>query len=228
MLMTQSFNVVEGLLGARGSAPLAERPALGEAPLLGAARPVEVPPSAGARPVPLPPVHLRLPVGDVWRAERCECPYGADRLRRRGTTAQTAGLRFERRTVGRLRDLCGRNGWSFESGVWYSYLDRGHGRRYCQVDALVRPPRGGLVVVEIKRHWVGSAWWQLERLYRPVVSVAERSEAGLVCVVGVFDPAVVSGPFTLVGGAGEPAFERAIGRECPEGAARQVSVVIWS
>ena len=65
-------------------------------------------------------------------------------------------------------------GWfpeSFISGPWFQYWERNPYRiQWCQPDGLLIFPREGIIVIlEIKSTHTSDAWWQLRKLYSPVV-----------------------------------------------------------
>jgi hypothetical protein len=101
------------------------------------------------------------------------------------TYAQRAGLRYEELVTHHLRS-------TFPATMvqpLFEFYDAA-GFRLCRPDAIVsRADR--LVVLETKKQHVPEAWWQLEKLYRPVLE-AWRPEKRVFCVeiVRSFDPAM--------------------------------------
>jgi len=99
-----------------------------------------------------------------------EAPSFASRPgRSRG--AKAAGLRFEAKAKAQLQEDFG-DQWI--PGPWFRYYNGGVDgnlqERWCQPDGLViDADRGLLTIVEIKLGHVADAWWQLYRLYLPVV-----------------------------------------------------------
>jgi len=87
-----------------------------------------------------------------------------------GSAAQRAGISFENKVQRRLIDFHD-NYWP---GPWITFSAPAPGNlgtRWCQPDGLVVDLRRGFcTIVEIKISHTADAWWQLERLYRPVVS----------------------------------------------------------
>lgn len=80
--------------------------------------------------------------------------------------AKARGLRFERKVQGYLDQL---DGWEGMPGVWFHFEDS-HGARYAQADWIgINPAQGKLCIAEIKLTRVAKAWWQLNRLYKPLV-----------------------------------------------------------
>jgi hypothetical protein len=139
---------------------------------------------------PLPPDNLYLPllgVSAAWQSE--EQPYAGRRTR--NSAAQRAGLAYQRR-VGEF--LAGRDSnWRVLSSPWFAYCDWGGGkRRYCQPDFILADDSNSTaVLVEVKIRWTPAAWWQLEKLYLPVVRASKRWEnLLLLCISRGYDPAI--------------------------------------
>lgn len=130
------------------------------------------------------PVYLKLPFGDVRNVTPCTNPHGASRSRRSG--AQKAGLAYQRRVGDYLRLV--RNPDSISSSPWFHYLDSSSRRSYCQPDFLVADVLQ-VLVVEVKLRWTTDAWWQLRKLYLPVVAKAfpDRHPVPL-CITRSYDP----------------------------------------
>jgi hypothetical protein len=101
------------------------------------------------------------------------------------TASQRAGLRYE----GKVHDyLASQFGDAYVPSQWFSYVDGGGVRRYCQTDGLLRV--GPLAVIfEVKLRFSSDAWWQLRRLYSSVVTTALRpSQLGLCLICRNYDP----------------------------------------
>lgn len=102
------------------------------------------------------------------------------------TAAQRNGLRYEAKVQIYLRELFGPR---------YSVAPRCHfeddsGSRTCIPDGVYSPPAGPLFVFEIKSQHMPEAWWQLRRLYQPVLEACRPRR----CVVPIevtksYDPA---------------------------------------
>lgn len=104
---------------------------------------------------------------------------------RKPTMAQRAGKRYEKAAQGHLVSLFGRD---FTPGQWFGYMADGQ-RRYCQVDGLLCN-LAGVVVFEIKYTFTADAYWQLRKLYEPVVRCAlGPKRLGLVIMCRSYDPA---------------------------------------
>lgn len=100
--------------------------------------------------------------------------------------AQRAGRRYEKKALGHLASVLGRG---FDPSRWFKFYD-GTKLRFCQVDGLLRVGED-VVIFEVKIGFTADAWWQLRRLYEPVVRVAlNPKRVDLVVVCRSFDPAV--------------------------------------
>lgn len=112
---------------------------------------------------------------------------------RRATGRRGEGLRYEVKALQRLDELYrGRLVW----GPWLRFAaSHVPYERWCQPDGLLIDVDAGLVVVvEVKHHHTAEAWWQLERLYRPVLRTLFPEQLWrieLLEVVRWFDPAVL-------------------------------------
>ncbi len=100
------------------------------------------------------------------------------------SAAQLAGLRYERK----VRDKLGEVLPSAEFGVWWGYYDGSMWRR-CQTDGILVD--GCLTIFEVKARHTIDAWWQLRKLYQPVLSVWRPDlKVNVVEVCPMVDPAV--------------------------------------
>lgn len=134
---------------------------------------------------PPPALYLPQTVISAWESEN---PYHGKTTKR--TPAQRAGLAYQRK----MEKFCvSRDGqWVVRCGVWYCYCDVGGRRRYCQPDILLLDYQNKCaVVVEVKLRWTPDAWWQLQRLYIPVLQRA-LSDWILIplCITKSYDPAI--------------------------------------
>ena len=110
-------------------------------------------------------------------------PWGAAPSPIRGSAAQKAGLRYERKVLDMLVEALP----GFQRSPWFTFEDR-RGPRWCQPDGLLPEP---LILFEVKIRTTPLAWWQLSSLYRPVVElVFKRRVEGLVMVCRSFDPSI--------------------------------------
>lgn len=150
----------------------------------------------GSVPLPPPPAYLRLPPSEIlWAHRALETPHADKRPRR--TPAQRAGLAYQRKVEEYL--TVSRGGGSLDIGPWYVYACADRVRRYCQPDVLISRSGGAeggvsVVVCEIKLRWTPDAWWQLRKLYLPVLRAAEGAATLIPLVIcRSFDPALPKG-----------------------------------
>lgn len=125
----------------------------------------------------------------------------------RSSPAQRAGKRYEQRVMAWLQTVFParpclkmhmQSGGAIhatevlqsqlEIGPWFMYVDD-RGPHVCQPDAIIRWGTS-VVVVEVKRSHTADAWWQLRRLYEPVVSMALRTLTHPLEICRTYDPAV--------------------------------------
>lgn len=104
------------------------------------------------------------------------------------------GLRYERKVHGKLVEL-------FEPlafcvlflSPWIRFDDDNGEGRWCQPDAIaVDLASGAVFIYEVKHHHCAEAWWQLRRLYEPVVRALfpdPEFHVHLVEICRWFDPA---------------------------------------
>lgn len=144
---------------------------------------------SGAVLVP-PPPSFRPPRGAIRDVTVTPVNY----VRATGNTAaKMAGLRFEAKCQARL------------AAQWPEYLpspridfwdDTGH--RFVWPDGLLAL-HDRLVLFEIKRQHMPEAWWQLERLYRPLLAAGSRLPTQVIEIVHTYDPQMpFPCPVTLV------------------------------
>lgn len=150
-------------------------------------------PVAGRSEVALPPLpaYLKLPLGKISHASRSENPHRISATRRSG--AKAAGLAYQRKVEAWLGGLVPRGGLGgVECTPWFRYLDDSRKYRFCSPDVIVGSRGGGsLGVVEIKLRWTSDAWWQLRRLYLPVLRVAHpNKELFPLVICRSYDPSV--------------------------------------
>lgn len=83
--------------------------------------------------------------------------------------AKRKGLLYQEQVVDRLDALCG-DRWEPLAGPWFEFVDFS-GHRYAQADWIGFDIRSGIIaLVEIKYTRVPDAWWQMNRLYRPLLA----------------------------------------------------------
>lgn len=131
-----------------------------------------------------PPAGFRAAEGVRLAWATGDGPFGRAPSRG-GTAAQRAGRRYERKA---LDFLSKQLGGAFKPSQWFRFYDKS-GHRWCQVDGLLNDEHG-LVIFEVKYSFTADAWWQLRKLYEPVVKRAFLAKsAQLVVVCKNFDPA---------------------------------------
>lgn len=101
------------------------------------------------------------------------------------TAAQKAGLRYEAKAQLHLRSVFGP---SYRTAPLLHFEDDS-GWRTCIPDGIYVGSFGLLVIFEIKSQHCPEAWWQLRRLYQPVVEALRFVKDVSVCeVTKSFDP----------------------------------------
>lgn len=146
---------------------------------------------AGSSPAPLPPppAYLKLPCGEITAAQRHLGGSPHAQKRSRSSGAQKAGLAYQRR-VGEVLTVA-RPPSDLDCGPWFWYVDSSGRRSYCQPDFLLHLASGKLAVVEVKIRWTSDAWWQLRKLYLPVLQRVFPGRALLPLVIcRSYDPSV--------------------------------------
>jgi len=82
--------------------------------------------------------------------------------------AKRRGLLYQQHVVERLEDWC-KDEWVPIAGPWFEFVDFS-GHRYAQADWLgFNYAKGLICLAEVKLTRVPDAWWQLNRLYAPLV-----------------------------------------------------------
>jgi len=120
-------------------------------------------------------------------------PFGRTPTLRGRSAAQKGGIRYERKVQSALAAEYGRH---FLPSAWFQFLTKESDlRRWCQLDGLVRHrDQAGdesVVLFEVKTHFTSDAWWQLRKLYEPVVRAAfSPKHVVLVVICKHFDPSV--------------------------------------
>jgi len=138
--------------------------------------------SAGADSVVMPPPpRFRPPYGRITRV----APRWRAYQRQKGNSvAKESGLRFESQLVVALRSIFP----TIEFQPEFRYCDDG-GQRICFPDAVLRLP-DRTVVCEVKLSHTADAWWQLEKLYRPVLAAWSLVPVQVIEIVKSFDAAI--------------------------------------
>ncbi len=169
-----------------------------------------------------PPLRFRPIFGDIRSAWPCESGPFANVKKIYGTAAQKNGKRYEKKVLEKLTDLFGS---SFFPGHWLRFHDAS-GLRYCQVDGLLHSERL-TAIFEVKYSFTSDGWWQLRRLYEPVIRRAYKpSRLALVLICRNFDGGVpFPEPFRIV----PPVFDESGAFGAPDwaGDCEQISVIPW-
>lgn len=112
------------------------------------------------------------------------------------STAQKNGLRYERKVLNELEKL-----FSHENKLvkpWFEFKNDEHGRRTASPDFVVCRSEES-IIFEIKVTHTGLAWWQLNKLYKPIVEFMFEKPARCVEITRSFDPAIkIPGPHHIV------------------------------
>ena len=136
------------------------------------------------RSVGVPPPHflpLRGTPADVrWRPSNYERKTGQ-------TVAQNSGLRYEEKVQ---RFLSESLRTLYHAAPFLHFRD-GHDRRTCVPDGLHFDISGRTTIFEIKSQHMPDAWWQLRKLYEPVVQQLRFTNVvSCVEVTKSFDPSM--------------------------------------
>lgn len=107
------------------------------------------------------------------------------------------GVIYERKVQAHLLE---RFAHLYHPSPWFTFWDSGgtpgrESRRWCQPDGLLLDPwLGTIIICEIKYQHTSDAWWQLRRLYLPVVRAAFPATLwSISCleIVKWYDPATL-------------------------------------
>lgn len=114
-------------------------------------------------------------------------PGRTPKQRIKGSAAQRAGIRYERKAL----EFLTRNVPGFRQQPWFKFVAENGNLRWCQPDGILPLDRYGVVVFEVKVTFTSDAWWQLRKLYEPVLKRALGVDRVVPCLVCKnFDPAV--------------------------------------
>lgn len=136
---------------------------------------------SGPTQVPSPP-RFRAPVGIIR-----DVVVSTDRdysTAKGNTAARQNGLRYENKVQRYLGELF----TQYIPGPQIRFVDNS-GPRLCIPDGIL-PTSSGNFVFEIKIQHMPEAWWQLERLYRPVLETALGGTWHSIEVVKSYDPSM--------------------------------------
>jgi hypothetical protein len=112
-------------------------------------------------------------------------PFGRTPTPTSGTAAQRAGKRYERHA---LKHLSKELGNAFIPSPWIRYQEAGNVTRWCQPDGILHI-EDFIAIFEIKIRFTSAAWWQLRKLYEPVIRRAFcASRIGVFLVTRAVDP----------------------------------------
>lgn len=79
-------------------------------------------------------------------------------------------------------------------GPWYRYITTSSRPRFCQPDFVLQDASGSeACIVEVKLSWTSDAWWQLKRIYLPVLKAAHPEvEFRTLVICASYDPAILA------------------------------------
>lgn len=105
---------------------------------------------------------------------------------RGNTTARDIGLRFERKVQFALKTRWGEKYWTTPEVCFYDLT----GKRVCFPDGVYRDTHNRMFVFEIKFRHCPEAWWQLRRLYLPVIGAWAGADVKVfgIEICRTFDP----------------------------------------
>ncbi len=112
-----------------------------------------------------PPSASFHPAGRVLAANFCTPPA---LRKKRYTGRRLQGVQYEKKVHAYLEGFYGER---YIPNPWIRFFTEGKWR-WCQPDALLLDPRAGrITIVEVKYQHTSDAWWQVRRLYQPVLEV---------------------------------------------------------
>ncbi len=135
---------------------------------------------AGCRTAVPPPPHFQAPtsIHDV------RIQFGLYLRERGDTAAREAGLRYESKVQAKLQDLFP----FYQSSPHVSFMD-GRQLRFCIPDGILLDSEC-ITIFEIKSQHMPEAWWQLRRLYSPVLAAWGARPVQVIEVVRSYDPSM--------------------------------------
>lgn len=145
--------------------------------------------SSNIKPKFCPPKRFRAAVNPT-KVQFCAPPsFAQGTPRGRGRRAE--GIRYERRVQKYLCDLYGD---CYLPGPWLSFYDVGD-QRICQPDGILFDLKNGrIILIEIKLRHCEEAYWQLHKLYLPLLRQMFPYSLWDICcleIVRWYDPAIV-------------------------------------
>lgn len=137
---------------------------------------------------PLRPAGFKPVVGELDYAFLSDTPPSFIK-RSRYTGRRAEGVRYERKAQVMLKE---RYGQPYIPSPWLCFSEDGR-VRWCQPDGLLLYPRLNRgIILEIKYSHTPRAWWQVRKLYTPVLQKLMPGIEFRACeIVKWFDPAVV-------------------------------------
>lgn len=132
-----------------------------------------------------PPLGFRAASG-VREAWRTSSPF--PRTPAGKTAAQKFGIRYEKRVHEFLHAaLPG----LYDASPWFKYRNGKGELRYCSPDGIFR--LGNVAIIfEVKSRFTSDAWYQLRRVYEPVVRAAYGpTRLGLCVIAKSYDPSTI-------------------------------------
>lgn len=105
----------------------------------------------------------------------------------RTSAAQKAGIKYEASFHTFMRTLFPQDYTTFERQMFT--FSTPSGPRWCRPDAIL-PWQGRLFLFEVKYRHTSDSWWQLHRLYQPVLTLFYGRPLECVEVCKTFDPGV--------------------------------------
>lgn len=135
-----------------------------------------------------PPPRRFRPAGEILSATFVAPPPFVVPHRTRNQ-ARANGVRYEKKARSYLQEVFPD---AIVLGPWIKFHSRGKAKAlYCQPDALILDIRAGsITVIEIKLKHTSDAWWQVRRLYLPLVQFIFGEDWNYISVEVVkwFDP----------------------------------------
>lgn len=133
-----------------------------------------------------------IPAEGVQWARFADSPPPFIRAHRKVSGRRAQGIRYERKVHEWLGE---RFEGAYLPSPWITFACADGHVRWCQPDGLLFNLRAGVItLIEVKYQHTSDAWWQLRKLYQPVLGALFPSDLwSIQCleVVKWYDPAVV-------------------------------------
>lgn len=137
-----------------------------------------------------PPTWFR-PAEQVWDVRLIPYPERSTR----SSAAQKAGIKYEASFHKLMANQYPCDYSTFRDQMFTFQTPKGP--RWCKPDGLLLFPGGGAILFEVKYRHTSDSWWQLWKLYRPVVASFYGIEPICCEVCKFFDPRIeYPGPIT--------------------------------